>query len=277
MSETEALTEWVDDEPTNNRQLAVVDAGVAALNRGEVETQLDAAHKYARSIKRFMANAISLATINVATAESCIYALPRGGKTISGPSVRLAEVVASAYGNLHVATRVIDVGERELTAQAVAWDLQTNLRISIEVRRRITDKNGRKFNDDMVNVTAAAACSIALRNAIFRVIPRALIDQVYDRCRAVAVGDSKSLSTRRDEVLARLAKLGADKDRVLGALGLQGVEDIGMAELEHLIGMGTALKSGDVQLDEVFPPPVAAVPGAEQAGKKLSLRKDTEQ
>jgi hypothetical protein len=72
---------------------------VAVLNRSEVEAQLDAAHKYPRQIKRFLNEAITLATLTRDVAESCIYALPRGGKTIAGPSVRLAEICASAYGN----------------------------------------------------------------------------------------------------------------------------------------------------------------------------------
>lgn len=273
--EAETVEEVEVEEERPETALAMYEPGaVAAINRSEVMVQLDAAHKYARSIKRFLQNTITLATFNVATAESCMYALPRGGKTIAGPSVRLAEIAASSYGNLHIGARIVEIGDREVTAQGVAWDLETNLRVSVEVKRRITDSRGRRYNDDMINVTCGAACSIALRNAVFRVVPRAYIDQVYEKCKDVAVGKAETLTKRRDEVLARLAKMGADKDRVLNALQIKGVEDITLVHLEQLIGMGTAIKSGDKQVDEVFPPAVAAVPGADQPGRKMSLKRD---
>jgi hypothetical protein len=176
--------------------------------------------------------------------------------------VRLAEIMASAYGNLHAAARIVDIGDKQVTAQGIAWDLETNLRIAVEINRRITKKNGERFDDDMINVTCAAACSIALRNAIFRVVPRAFVDQVYEKCRKVAVGDAKTLVQRRDEVLQRLALVGADKHaRVLNALQLKGVEDITLEHMETLIGYGTAIKGGDKSVDEVFPA-VATAPVA---------------
>lgn len=270
------VDEWAEDErDAPETALATVDSNaLAALNRSEVMVQLDAAHKYARSIKRFMQRSISLATVNVATAESCMYAVPRGGKTISGPSVRLAEITASAYGNLHVGARIVNIGDKEVTAQGVAWDLETNLRVTVEINRRITSKEGRRFNDDMIGVTCAAACSIALRNAIFRVVPRAYIDQVYEKCRNVAVGNAETLVQRRDSVLARLALMGADKDRVLAALRIQGVEDITLEHIELLIGMGSAVKQGERSVDEMFPPAISEVPGADQAGRKMSLKRE---
>src|SRR5215510_5445309 len=105
---------------------------VAAIVKSEVEAQLDAAHRYPRSIGKFLGDATTLATVNTEVAMSCIYSLPRGKnkdgtkKIVTGPSIRLAEICASAYGNLHIGTRVGDVEERELTAQGVVWDLEKN-------------------------------------------------------------------------------------------------------------------------------------------------------
>jgi hypothetical protein len=275
---TNPADEWsTEDEEV--RAIELVDTSVAgAITRSEVGMQLDAAHRYPRSIKRFMQNSITVATINVPTAMSCMYALPRSGKTIAGPSVRLAEIMAGAYGNLHAAARIVDIGDKQVTAQGIAWDLETNLRIAVEINRRITKKNGERFDDDMINVTCAAACSIALRNAIFRVVPRAFVDQVYDKCRMVAVGDAKTLVQRRDEVLQRLALVGADRARVLNALQLKGVEDITLTHIETLIGYGTAIKGGDKSVDELFPAavataPVADVPGADHPGRRMNIGK----
>ena len=186
-----ALAEVRDDEVLVVKN----DVGIIAdLNRSDLECQLDAAHRYPRSIKAFLREAMGTATLTKAVAEMCIYTVPRAGTRISGPSVRLAEIMASAYGNLHVGARPLDVGREDVTSQGVAWDLQKNLRVTIEAKRRITSSSGKRYGEDMINMTQNAATSIALRNAIFRVIPRAYTDMVYAHVRKVAVGDAKTLS-----------------------------------------------------------------------------------
>jgi hypothetical protein len=245
---------------------------VSALVRSEVEAQLDAAHKYKRSTTRFLQEAKTLATITREIAESCMYSLPRGGKMITGPSVRLAEICASAYGNMQFGSRVIDVEEKEVVALGFCWDMERNNRCAIEARRRITNKSGRRYDDDMITVTGSAAGSVALRNAIFRVIPRAYVDIVYEAARKTAIGDAKSFGARRDEIMMRLTKLGVSQDRVLLRLGKNGVDDISMEDAEVLIGLGTAIKNGDIQLDEAFPTAAPAPVPAAQDGKRISLK-----
>ncbi len=235
---------------------------VAAIAKSEVEAQLDAAHKYPRSVTRFLREAASLATVSQEVASSCLYAVPRDGKTVDGPSVRLAEICASAYGNLHVGGRIADVEDSDVVAQGVAWDLERNLRVSVEVRRRIIGRNKRRFSDDMITLTGNAAASIALRNAIFRVIPRAYVQQVYEAARRVAVGDAKTLDAKRTEWFAYLQKMGINQDRVLTRLGKTGVQDIGLDDIAVLIGLANAVRQGEQTVDETFPavapPPVAA-------------------
>lgn len=273
MSNVELANEFGALDVIENRPQ---ETSLAALNKSEVEAQLDAAHKYKRQITRFMQEAQTLSTVSVEVAESCMYALPRGGKTISGPSVRLAEICASAYGNLRVASRIIAIDGDSLTAQGIVWDMEKNVGYSVDVRRKITGKNGQRFNEDMINVTAAAATSIAIRNVIFRAIPRAYVDRLFENCKRVAVGDVSTLVDRRAKVLDRLALLGVDQARVLARLEKTGVDDIGLSELEFLIAEGTAIKQGERSIDEAFPAPlkgVAATAGAPD-GKRMSLKKD---
>lgn len=228
-------------------------SAVAVLNRSEVEAQIDAAHRHPRSIKAFLSEATALATITREIAESCIYTLPRGGKALTGPSVRLAEICASAYGNMHFGARVVDVEEKTVVAQGVAWDIQKNVRVTIETKRRITGKNGKRYDDDMITVTGNAACSIGLRNAIFRVIPRSYVMMVYAEARKVSVGDARTFADRRADVMGRLGKMGVPIERVLARVERAAVEDVTMEDLEALIGLGTAIKNEDATIDEAFP------------------------
>ena len=232
----------------------IVASAVAELNKSEVLAQMEAAHRFPRSIKRFVDEAVSMATLTRETAESCIYGVPRAGGIISGPSVRLAEICMSSYGNFHGAARTLDAEERFIVAQGVAWDIEKNVRVVMETKRRITGNNGKRFGDDMIGVTGAAAASIALRNAIFRVVPRALVDTIYAKVRSVAVGDAKTLNARRKELVERLQKIGVPLERIFPRVGAKGIEDIDLDKLEQLIGLGTAIHTKGMSIDEAFPP-----------------------
>lgn len=261
-------------ESMDTEIIRVETGAVGAISKSEVEAQIDAAHKYPRSVKRYLDDAISLATFSKEIAEKCSYAVERAGEIKVGPSVRLAEICASAYGNMHIGARVIDETERTIVGQGVAWDLQKNLRISVEAARRITGKTGRRYGDDMVVMTGNAAVSIALRNAVFRVIPRSLIQPVYQAAQGAATGELKTLPTRRAEVLEKLAKQGATVERVLARLGRASVLDVDLGDLGTLIAIGVSLKERTMDIDTAFPPVASttttSVPAAAE-GRRIKM------
>lgn len=221
--------------------------------RGEVDTQISTAKRYPRSIKAFKERAMSLATLDEETASSCFYSLPRDGKNIEGPSARLAEIVANSWGNMRAQANVVDMDGQFVVARGVCWDLESNTAISVDVRRRITNKQGRRFSDDMIGVTSNAACSIALRNAVFKVVPMAICKGVYEAARKVAIGDATTLVKRRGDMIAYFGKMGVSEKQVCAAVDKAGVDDIGLEELATLKGMATAIKEGDTSVDEAFP------------------------
>jgi hypothetical protein len=270
-------TELAPRDDDQDVMLVQNDVGmVASLNRSEIEAQVATAHRWPRSLQRFLHDAQSLIALDQETAQSCYYTLKRregggGEKIISGPSVRLAEIAASSWGNMHCGGRPMEVGDTNVVAQGVAWDLERNVRVTVEATRRITTKNGGRYGDDMINTTMMAAISIALRNAVLRVIPRSLIKKLENHARRVAVGEIKSIAETRQKLMERFAAMGVEQARVLAHVGKEALADVGMAEIEHLIGVGTALKEGRTTLDEQFP--AAAPPAADPAkeGQRLPL------
>lgn len=164
-----------DQAPIQMNEGAMVaeEGMVALLNRSEIEQQIATARRFPRSIKRFRDESMQMVTLSESVAEQCIYALPRDGKTIEGPSARFAEVIASAWGNCRAGARVVDDKGEFVVSQGVFHDLERNVAITYEVQRRITNKKGQRFSADMIGVTANAACSIALRNAILKGVPKA--------------------------------------------------------------------------------------------------------
>lgn len=241
---------------TQQVEVVATDA-IGAIERAQVDVQISTARKYPRTLSAVKQRMLSFATLDEETAASCFYTLParRGGddKPIQGPSVRMAEIALASYQHVKAGSRIIADDGKFIVAQAVVHDLENNVAVSIEVRRRVTNKRGERFSDDMIAVTGNAACSIALRNAVFRVVPRALINPVFDAAKRVAVGDVKSLTTKRSQVLGRLKQMGAKESSILTAVGAEKVEDIDLDKLEILIGLGTSIKDGEVSLEEAFP------------------------
>lgn len=226
------------------------------IERAQIDIQIATARRYPRSLSKVKSNMLSFATLDEETAKGCFYTLPgrKGGdgKPLQGPSVRLAEIALSCYQHLRAGSRIIEDDGKFITAQGVVHDLENNVVISIEVKRRVTNKMGARFSDDMIATTGNAACSIALRNATFRVIPMALVKPVYEAAKTLAIGDAKSLVQRRAGSIEHFAKLGISKEKVCAALGVRAVEDIQLEHMETLIGYATAIKDGDVTIDEVF-------------------------
>jgi hypothetical protein len=233
---------------------------VTATMKAELDHEVTTARAYPRSVKRFINDCMDLATLSEEVAESCIYALPRGGKMIEGPSARFAEIIQSSWGNCRAGARVIDEGAEFVTAEGVFYDLESNSKTTMQVKRRITDKNNQRFNTDMIAVTGNAAASIAHRNAVLKGIPKALWDPIYKAAHKTVVGDIKSLANKRAEALAWLQKQHVSEEMVLATLGIEGIEDIGLEQLGILRGAIAAVKNGEATLEQAFAPRETTAP-----------------
>ena len=226
------------------------------LTRAEIDQQIATAHAYPRQTSRVIKNVLSLVTIDEQSAEECNYALPRGGKPITGPSIRLAEIVAGQWGNCRVGARVVHIDrvEKYIEAEGVFHDLETNMATTHRVRRRISDRTGKLLSDDMIIVTGNAACSIAKRNAIFGGVPKAVWRKAHDAALATVKGDQKTLTERRTNSMKAFAAFGVKPEQIFAALNVSGMEDITLELMPTLIGMHTALKNGEETVETMFAP-----------------------
>lgn len=223
-----------------------------AINRAEVDMQITTAKQYPRDIYGALNNIKTIATLDNSTAEDCFYALRRQGTLIEGVSVRLAEIIAGAWGNMRVQTRIIGNDGKTITAQGVCHDLETNLAVSVEVKRRITDKNGRTYSEDMQVTTGNAASAIAFRNAVLKVVPKAVTKRVIDEIKQVALGKSMDLETRRQNMIAYFGKLGVSQADILAYCGVKRIEEITSEMVFELSGLKNAIKEGTTTVQETF-------------------------
>lgn len=228
-----------------------------AINRAEVDIQISTAKQYPRDLNVTLNKIATYATMDKETAEDCFYVLRRKDKdgqvnVIEGLSVRMAEIIAGAWGNLRVQTRIIGNDGRMITAQAICHDLETNFAVSKEVKRRITDKNGRTFSEDMQVVTGNAAASIAFRNAVLAVIPKAVTKKVINEVRKVALGQSIDLEQSRQNVIAYFAKLGVSQEQIFRYLDVKSIEAIDKQMIFELRATANAIKEGTTTVKETF-------------------------
>lgn len=249
-----------------------------ALNRSEVDMQISTAKAYPRDIKQVLNKIQTLATMDKETAEDCFYVLRRkaangGDSVIDGLSVRMAEIIAGAWGNLRVQARIIGNDGRTITAQAVCHDLESNLAVSVEVKRRITNKNGGTFSEDMQVVTGNAACAIAFRNAVLKVVPKAVTKNIVNNVKAVALGQAIDLETSRQNIIQYFAKLGVTEEQLFDYLGIKALNDIDTEMVFELRATRNAIEEGTTTVQETFVKPMEEKKAAAEAKAKSEAAK----
>lgn len=261
------------DRVENAENQGVVETtALEAIENAQISQQIATAKRWPRQIHKVKQEIMSLATLDEETAAACFYTLPRGGKSIQGPGVRLAEIALHCFGNLRAQTRVIETEINgpapHVTIQAVCADLEKNVAVSIEKRRRIVGKSqwrdGQKVgnkppDEDDINLATNAGSAIAFRDAVFKVIPGALIKPAYEAAKKVAIGSAETLAVRRATAIERIAKMGVTPPRILAAVGKTAVDEVDLNDLETLFGLYTACKDGQTTVDEAFPAPAKPV------------------
>lgn len=260
--------EIVEPEVVSSEVAQVMPNTIDTLERASIDMQIATAHKFPRSIAKFKENALALVTLDEETAASCIYRRPVGKKLneqsgkweesyAEGMSIRMAEIVASCYGNMRVGTRIIEQTERQVVVQGVAHDLESNFLSTAEVIEATvtSDKNGKPkpYSERMRVVIVKAASAKARRDAIFQVVPRAVAKSLEVAVKELLFGNASSITKWRTRIAGWVKTLGIDEKRVWNALNVQGPEDLKQSEIETLVGIQNALKSGDTDLDTAFP------------------------
>lgn len=245
-----------------------------ALNRSEIDIQIATAKRYPRDINKALSLIERYATMDNETAMSCFYKLHRGNSDIEGVSVRLAEIIASCWGNLRVQTRIIGNDGKTITAQGVCHDLETNLATSVEVKRRITDKFGRTFSEDMQVVTGNAASAIAYRNAVLKVVPKAITKTIINKVREAAMRQPvDDMEGCRNRMVAAFAKMGVTEDMLLRYLGIDHIETVDKQMLFDLKATMNAINEGTTTVEETFIKPMQETNEAQKAKAKAEETK----
>ncbi len=222
----------------------------------EIDVQVATARRFPRRKDKDIALKImDRAVLSPEIAKECIYSVPRDNKSIIGPSIRFAEIVRSCYGNIRVASRFVridsdDKMRQAVVVEAVAMDVELNDAALTQVRRSImtSAKDGRiprPFSVDMIATTIQAALSIVERNAILKLVPKALWIDAQAKVLEVVRGTAETLAERRAKMLEAFKQMEVAPEELFAALGIESEAEIGLNDMPRLTGMWTALRDGE--------------------------------
>jgi len=191
-------------------------------------------------------------------AQKAMYSYPRGGQTITGPSIRLAEVLAQNYGNLDFGVRELDRRDGISIAESYCWDMETNTRkvLTFEVKHEVKLKSGAiKKLDDPRDIYENVANNGArrLRACILAIIPIDIVDAAVQQVQAtIAKGDGKPLLDRaRVMVSAFKEHFGVTLEMIEARLEHK-LDLITSAEFVELAGVYNSLKDNQASRADYF-------------------------
>lgn len=151
-------------------------------------------------------------------ANSALYSYARGGQEITGPSIRLAEVAAQAWGNMSFGIRELDQRNGASTVEAYAWDMETNTRqvkaFQVEHKRH-TKKGAYKLEDprDIYELVANQGAR-RLRACILGVVPGDVIEAAVNQCEQTMHASADTSPEALQKMVAAFAPFGVNKEHI---------------------------------------------------------------
>jgi hypothetical protein len=206
-------------------------------------------------------------------AEQAMYAYPRSGSLVTGPSIRLAEVLAQCWGNIEFGIREISRSNGISIAEAYAIDLQTNARKPLifhvpHTRDKKDKKTGimtkvKLIDDRDIYEVVANMGARRLRNCILAIIPGDVQEAAINQCKKTMESGEVSLSDRIRMMVTKFDELGVKVEHLEKRLGhnldatipqeivtlqsiYKGIKD-GFSSREDFFDIGLAQKNADAE------------------------------
>lgn len=195
-------------------------------------------------------------------ADAAIYLYPRGNEMISGPSIRLAEVLARNWGNVTFGMEVLERGVAKngvgfSAIRAFAWDLQTNTYVSrhFEVKHwRSTRSGGYKLTDDRdIYELEANMGSRRLRACILQIIPGDVTSAAVAACRKTSSNGLVEImkdEKKRADLVAKMLRIRGSKLCIIGARPSVGKSALGLFIATNAARSGKHVLYVSLEMDE---------------------------
>ena len=220
------------------------------------------AKNFPRDLAAVTAN-MTAATSRVSLAQKAVYTYPRGGTSVEGPSVHLADALLGAWGNAESGWQEIsrhkDPKKGCMVSECVAYafDKETNSKhaISFSVPHwRDTRSGGYALTDERdIYELCANMAARRRRAAILRVLPAWLVEEALENCNETLrkADGNKPLPDLIRRMEAKFAGLGVTRSQLEAKLG-HNLEATTRNELVTLGKHYNALEGGHARVTELF-------------------------
>lgn len=204
-------------------------------------------------------------------AKAAVYSYPRGGTAVSGPSIRLAEVVVRNWGNMDCGIRELSRDDTKSVCEAYAWDLETNSRstriFEVPHIRATREKGTYKLTDPRdIYENVANQGARRLRACILQAIPGDVIDKAVDKCKETVTKNSgKPLTDRIQEMVVAFSSFGINVSHLEKRLK-HPIDSINEDEMFEFITIYNSIKDNHAKRNDFFD-----ILEAEQTEKTVGL------
>ena len=222
----------------------------------EVKAQVFMARQFPRDVVK-ATDRILLECDRLKLAEKAISSFPRGTSTVAGPSIRLAEAIKRAWGNMMSGLVEVERNEKESAMLAYAWDLETNTmrRVEFKVPHTRDTKQGKKTLTDDRDVYEMTANQGARREraCILGLIPGDVVEAAVKRCEKTLVAKVGDLATVIPKMVTKFAAIGVSKAMIEKRLGHR-IDATQPAEIVQLGNIFTSIEDGMAVVKDFFEP-----------------------
>lgn len=232
---------------------SVTSAMVVSRQAQEVQAAMVVAKRFPRDEQQSMER-ILRACQRKSLAESAVYEYSRGGTTVTGPSIRLAECMAQNWGNIDFGFIELEQKNGESQVMAYAWDLETNTRQSkiFSVPHMRHTRNGSYPLTDPRDIYEMVANQAArrVRSCVLAVIPGDVIESAVRQCDiTLRAGNSKPLEERIRDMAGKFQEeFGVTEDQLRAYIG-KNVEAFSENDVVRLAKVYRSLKDGVIGSD----------------------------
>jgi len=190
---------------TSNGSVAVAQSRAMAATIAKMQV----AKQFPRDVKTAIAR-INNECMRPTLAAVATYTYSRGGTEITGPSIRLAEVLARNWGNVDAGIKEIEQRDGESTVLAYCTDLETNFHDEKEfqVKHILFKKNGgakRLVDPRDIYEKVANDGARRKRACILSVIPKDIVDMAVEQCENTLKANVEVTKERIEGMIAKFS------------------------------------------------------------------------
>ena len=220
----------------------------------EVQAAMVIAQRFPRDERKAMDRILNACTRKT-LAETALYSYNRGGQEVTGPSIRLAEVLAQAWGNIQSGVRELEQTDEASTVEVFAWDLETNTRDAKVFRvphvrhtkagtKKLTDP--RDIYENLANVGARRK-----RACILAIIPGDVTEAAVAQCDVTLAANADTGPEAVKRLLDAFSEIGVTKAQIEARLTNR-VESIRPAQMVALRKIYASIRDGISGPDDWF-------------------------